>query len=57
MHWAYAKYGPNMNIKVFKIISSEEIDITEYSEYLIGPRFVNEEFQYEMKIQINKKYN
>ena len=52
-----AKYGPNMNIKVFKIISSEEIDITEYSEYLIGPRFVNEEFQYEMKIQINKKYN
>ena len=52
-----SKYGPNTNIKVFKISSSEEIDISKYSEYLLGPRLVNDEFEYEMKIQINRKYN
>ena len=52
-----SKYGPNINIKIFKITSNVEIEISNYSKYLIGPKISDDKFEYELKIQINKKYN
>lgn len=33
-----SKYGPNINIKIFKVVSEKEIDISKFSNYLIGPK-------------------
>ena len=52
-----SKYGPNINIKIFKVVSEKEIDISKFSNYLIGPKKTNNHFEYELKIQINRKYN
>lgn len=52
-----SKYGPNINIKIFKVFSEKEIDISKFSNYLIGPKKTNNHFEYELKIQINRKYN
>jgi len=52
-----AKYGPNINIKIFKVTTDIDLDITKYTKYLIGPKFTDGKFEYELKIQINKKYN
>ena len=52
-----AKYGPNINLKIFKVISDKELDITRYRNYMVGPKLLGDLFVYELKIQINKKYN
>ena len=39
-----SKYGPNINIKIFKVVSEKEIDISKFSNYLIGPKKTNNHF-------------
>ena len=51
-----SKYGPNINIKIFKVVSEKEIDISKFSNYLIGPKKTNNHFEYELKIQTNRQY-
>lgn len=52
-----AKYGPNINLKIFKVTSEKELNISKFTSYLIGPKMLNDVYVYELKIQINKKYN
>jgi len=52
-----SKYGPNRNIKVFKVISNEEVDFSGYENFVIGPRSEGDQLMYELKFKINKNIN
>ncbi len=52
-----SKFGPNINIKIFKIISNKELTLDKYVKYVIGPKVVEGQYVYELKIKINNNYN
>ena len=50
-------YGPNINKKVYSFNTSKDDNNITNSKYIIGPRKVDNLFQYEMNIILSKNIN
>ena len=52
-----AKYGPNLNIRIYKITSKINLDFVNSNKYIIGPKITNNQYVYEVKIKLTDNIN